>query len=250
MIHFLNVELSPDKIKEDLKPTRKDVFLTLGKAGLAGIPVVGGSVSALLDSILVSPLQKRRDEWLIYIVKKLQNLEKTIKNFKIENLGKNDEFVDSFVTSILIAVKNSKEEKRKILANSLLNTAVGKSSIEHSQKLTFLRYIDELEPLHIELLQFIENSKDEITKIQKSNPSRYRKTSELDHKENPVIEILLNNFPQLEGKHKRYLQDLMTRGLVNYAYMFAGTDFNNIIHHGGLSQEGKDFLDFISSPLP
>lgn len=114
--------------------------------------------------------------------------------------------------SMLSAMKNSKGEKRQILSNVILNTALNNTSIEISQKHTFLRYIDELEPIHISLLQFIESSKDEIEQIQKSNPFEYRQTSVLDHTENPVIALLLSRFPQLEGKHKRYLQDLMTRG--------------------------------------
>jgi hypothetical protein len=51
-------------IKEKPKRSKADIALTITKAGISGIPVVGGSAAELFSLIIVPPLSKRRDEWI------------------------------------------------------------------------------------------------------------------------------------------------------------------------------------------
>ncbi len=75
------------------KRSRGDVTYALAKAGLAGIPIIGGSAAEIYSLILVEPLSKRRDEWIESIAERLKLLEEKVEDFNIEDLAGNETFI-------------------------------------------------------------------------------------------------------------------------------------------------------------
>lgn len=70
------------------RPKRKarDVVHTLVKAGIAGVPCLGGPANELLSLVITPSLDRRREEWIDSIGKGLKALQVKVEGFKIENL--------------------------------------------------------------------------------------------------------------------------------------------------------------------
>lgn len=67
-----------------------DAAHTLGRALLSLIPVAGGPAVELFSTVITPPLSKRRDEWIISIVRGLKALEAKVEGFTIESLAESE----------------------------------------------------------------------------------------------------------------------------------------------------------------
>ena len=208
-----------EKIEKDLKSTKGDTTITLTKAGISAIPIIGGSAASLFD-LITTPLEKRRNYWMIEIARLLEELEKKIENFDIKKLVNNEMFITTVIHTSNIAIKNHQKEKIEALRNIIANTIV--NNTEEDSRLTFLQYIDELSPTHLSLLK---NLKKYVT----ANPDER--------------EFIQNNI----NDNSEFLDELDSRGLIRN---------NSKNSHYGLTNKkctinfkGIKFLNYITSPI-
>jgi hypothetical protein len=209
---------------------------------LSAVPVVGGAAKELFNTVIAPPLAKRQAEWMDSIAQRLIELENKVEGFKIENLSGNEKFISTIFYATTLNIRNHQEEKIEALENAVLNTALNISIEEDSQHI-FLNFIDELTPSHLITLKYFENP---IKWIESKNISMP------NYSAGGASTIFNHALPEIAKNPdfaKQIVSDLHSRGLafdwesmhvmVTKASMFAPR----------ITQLGRQFLEFISSPL-
>lgn len=220
------------------KINAEDVQYVLVKAGLASIPTLGAAVSELF-SLITSPLEKRRDEWVVEIAKSLKELEEKVDDFKMSELSQNEVFITTVTYATQAAIRNHQEEKLEALKNAVLNAALPNSPSEDLQ-LMFLEFIDTLTPWHLRVLKFF------------SNPLEWAQKHNISYSfgfGGSPGQALLMAFPELNklGEFSNLLvKDLSSRGLLldfSLSTMMTGNGATS----PRITAIGSQFLSFISS---
>ncbi|MCX2781519.1 hypothetical protein OQJ46_00765 [Microbulbifer thermotolerans] len=124
------------------------------KGGLNLVPIVGGALSTLFETVISSPIDKRKEEWLRSLATAINDLCDTVDGLKPENLAENEEFLSICIHASNIALRTHQEEKLERLLNAVKNTATGLVADE-SKRMIFLRVIDEMTELHIRVFIFL-----------------------------------------------------------------------------------------------
>jgi len=132
------------------------VLHTIARTGISAIPVVGGPIKELFNSLITPPLVKRRDDWVESIAKRLQELEKEASGFKLESLKENENFITVVTYATTIAIRTHQEEKLDALRNAVLNSAVASDPDDDLQHM-FLNFIDTFTSSHIRILKFFDD---------------------------------------------------------------------------------------------
>jgi hypothetical protein len=127
------------------------------RAALGAIPIAGGAAAELFAVILTPPIERRRLEWMQSVAEGLNRLEERDGSIA-ERLASDEAFQSTLIQATLAAIKNHQVEKRNALRAVVLKAASG-SNINVDWKLLFVRYIDELTPLHFLVLKFLANPK-------------------------------------------------------------------------------------------
>ena len=96
----------------------------------------------------LQPSHAGGDTWFKELAAALEEAERKIDGFSVENLTQDDAFVSAVIEATRSAISTHKDEKRDALRNGLLNIALHRSTDEDRQQ-TFLRYIDELTVWHL-----------------------------------------------------------------------------------------------------
>lgn len=217
-----------------------DIGYAVVKAGLGIIPYVGAPATELLGLIVAPPLERRRNEWMMEVGIALRQLEAKM-GVVLEKLQDNDQFIDTAIEVMQIAIKTSNTEKKDALRNALLNSALPNPPEETLQKM-FISFIDTLSVWHIKLLTLFDNPTGFIEK----NNIRFDKIPM------GTMSILLEAaFPELKGKQDLYdliWKDLYSRGLVKIE------ELNTTMYWAGIvakrtTEIGRGFIAFIRNPL-
>jgi hypothetical protein len=223
------------------EPTDADFAHGAARAALAAIPVVGGSITEVMSMVLAPAIARRRDTWLKELADGLDEAERKIDGFRIENLENDEAFVSAMIEATRSAISTHKSEKRTALRNALLHIALHRSTDEDQQQM-FLRYIDELTAWHLRILALFRD------------PPKYlaAKGRGANYYMGSASQVLEDAYPELSGKREIYDQiaaDLASRGLVGSAGFL----------HGMMTAQGMvakrttvladSFLDFIADPL-
>lgn len=230
-------------IRKNLEPTKEDLVHTGVKTTLSAIPGVGGPASEIFAALIEPPLAKRRDKLLIDVYDGLKELEKKFDSFKIEELSQNPLFTTMITQAITIAIRNHQKEKLEALRNAVLNSSLP-GSPEDNIQLMFLNYIDILTEWHLVILRFLnapKTWKGDIT------PSIHDYKATIDLKK-----ILMYNFPKLKDQYgvvEQIIRDLNTQGLINTQHLRYTTSINNFLKLSPVTRIGKQFIQFINSPI-
>lgn len=123
-------------------------------AGVAAIPIVGGSVQVLAEAVMVPSLTKRRETWLIKLGEMMQELQTKVTGFDPSTLAGDEAFVTAVADASRIAMGTHLEAKLNMLKNCLLHMAVDKSRDDFLD-LQFFRFVDDLAPEHFVVLQYL-----------------------------------------------------------------------------------------------
>lgn len=215
---------------EPPKQSRGDLAFAAAKAALSSVPYIGGPASELLQFVIQPPMERRRVEWMQAVGEKLRELEEA--GLDIEELSNNEEFVSAVMHASSMALRTHQQEKLNALRNAVLNIANGQAPEDALQHM-FLRWIDSMSPLHLQILKF----------FQAPTPPQNISMGGLGH-------VLEQNMPELRDKRHIYDQvwkDLHVNGLTN-------TDSLHVTMSGhGLGQKrtselGDAFIAFISEP--
>ncbi|WP_212625109.1 hypothetical protein [Pseudomonas sp. PP3] len=127
----------------------------LARIGLSSIPVVGSPLVEVFNSVLESPLSKRRNEIIIQIGEVLNEL---IESGVVteEALRENEVFISTVAQSCSIALRNHESEKIEALKNAIKNAATPDNSAGDYSPM-FLGFVDSCTTAHIQLLHVFHN---------------------------------------------------------------------------------------------
>ena len=195
------------------KDDKLDIVHKSTKALLNLIPIVGGSVTEIFNSLVISPIEKRRNEWMQEVVNALIKLEESRTGI-VQELSGNAEFVSLLISSSINAFKTHISEKHKKLKNGLINSVGNGFTYDINQ--VFINFIDELTITHLTLLSLINQYEDRIINLDK-----YQQ----------IYDILISQdsekvqaFKQMEITMFRFLlKDLESKGL-----LFISSDIGEI----------------------
>lgn len=226
-------------IRKDLSNSVGDYAHSAVKTALAAIPFLGGPASELFSLIIAPPVSKRRDEWMIRIADKLEELCKS-RMLEPQTLVENELFITTVLQATQSAVRNHQEEKLTALQNAVLNSATG-IAIEENVQLMFLSLIDTLTPWHLRVLSFFRNPHAFFKQNNKVPPNLYMGS--------PAA-VLEAAYPELHGKKEFYniiVKDLYNNGLLgveslNGSMTESGTMAPRNTEFGNL------FLSYITAP--
>jgi hypothetical protein len=153
--------LSPESplLEPQPEPTHLDYFAAVVKLAVSSIPDWGGPASELFGMLTAPLLGKRRDEWFEELRLRLNDLTSKVEGLTIESLARNEDFVSVVVDASQTAIKTHQRKKIEALRNAVLNVAVGTAPATDKQSI-FLQYVERLQPLHLELLAYMEDPKE------------------------------------------------------------------------------------------
>ncbi|MDY4369992.1 hypothetical protein SNR26_20005 [Pectobacterium brasiliense] len=121
------------------------------KTALGSIPIAGNAIAELFASVIESPFQRRKKEWMYRVVDAIESLKK--KGLDEDTLKKNEKFISAVFYASHLAMKTHQTEKLEALKNAIENIALDVVPDEIIQQM-FLNIIDRFTPLHLKLLQF------------------------------------------------------------------------------------------------
>ncbi len=199
------------------KGSSKDKVYSVFKGALGVIPSVGGVASETFGLILSPPITRRREKWMEAVVEKLNNLEKSLNSFKIENLKDDDEFVTFLIEVSQIAFKTHQDEKLTYLRNTISNYF--STQLEFDKKHSFLRVIDELTPTHLKILKYIAANEEYII----AEIEGFEKLLEHYEKNHPTVD--------------KYYFRKCVRDLENASLIRISGDFSDYIGGGGYATD-------------
>lgn len=162
-IHKLVKQDNKPNPKEILKPTKGDAAHSGIKAALSSIPFVGGSISELFSLGIQSPLEKRKDDFIISLDERVSELEDR-GVLSSEYVIVDDEFIDVAAHALPIAIRNSSPEKLNALRNAVINTAL-KIDINRDSKFMYLNFINELTEIQIKIIKILYEPRRYIEKL-------------------------------------------------------------------------------------
>lgn len=216
-----------------------DVARDTVRAAISVVPVVGGPLQVAFEALFASPIEKRKEEWLQKLADVVVELGERIGELTPERLAQDDVFVTVVMQSSQIALRNHQVEKLEALRNAVLNSVL--STIEEDEKFVFLRLIDQLTPVHLRTLKFLDDPGAWMQCHGMQNPG---------WSAGGVSTVLEHCFPQLRGRRDVYDQivsDLQTDGLVGSGSFLHMTMTAEGMFGSRTSTRGKAFLAFITA---
>jgi hypothetical protein len=134
------------------KKTAGDHAHLAARAIFSAIPYVGGPAVEIFNSFVSPPLQRRTTEWMESVGLAIERLSLTETNV-VKRLQNDQQFQSVLLHASWAAVRNHQHEKLSALRNAVLNAAQ-RLDVAEDLQLLFVRYVDELTPTHIFVMNF------------------------------------------------------------------------------------------------
>ncbi|EKP0302712.1 hypothetical protein JGX26_000624 [Aeromonas veronii] len=208
------------------KATKGDAAHAIMKAGLSALPMIGGPAVELFQSVVQSPLERRRIEWMQAVGERLQELEDS-QRINLEKLRQSEKFISTVMHATTIALRTHEAEKREALRNAVIHVALGQSpedALEHM----FFEWIDTFSGMHLQELSIAGIPPQQRTTFQRSIRRPFDSESQ-----NP------------SGRLKREIEDIIWADLHARRLVNVGEKPN--MPQINITQLGRMFLDFISN---
>lgn len=138
--------------------TAADAGHIVVKAAISSVPLVGGAGAEFFDYLVASPLEKRRETWADQVGETLRKLTDQVDGLE-ERLRGSTTFADVALHAAQAAMRTSSEAKRTALKNAVVNAALDFNPDLEQQHL-FIKFVDDLSPLQMVLLNFFNDPLD------------------------------------------------------------------------------------------
>ncbi|XVV11325.1 hypothetical protein ACQP2X_41860 [Actinoplanes sp. CA-131856] len=236
-------------------PTQSDRRHGLNKVAemvVSAIPGVGGPLGVALADRLTRSYNERMQDWLTDVAVALRQLEGRVGDF--EDLATNEAFLDAVAAGTRIA-ERSRQEKRSILRNAVLNTALAVDPDEDRQYV-FFDLIDRLPPVALRLLKFVADPRFREDVVGYKPPASGGEMVLIAD----IARLISPNPAPGEGsgalasflnKQCTRLRDeelLSIGALSQTGYENDGEYFSQHVHLGQVTRFGRSFLNFIEDP--
>ncbi len=141
----------------------KDTITEWVDAGIAGIPVIGGSAAKIFGIMITPRIEEKKEQFLRDVASYIAMLSREYEELKIENLRNNDTFIKLIIEITQKAYLTSDNDKRKLLRNAIVQGTLSKdlSEIkinEYSNSLDWINYF------HLKILRYFNKQRYTISK--------------------------------------------------------------------------------------
>ncbi|WUR13903.1 hypothetical protein E7V67_002000 [[Empedobacter] haloabium] len=220
------------------KRSKGDYARDTARAAISMVPMAGGPLQVAFEALFSAPIEKRKERWLQQLSEVVVELGARVDELTPERLVQDDVFVTVVMQASQIALRNHQSEKLEALRNAVLNAVL--STIEEDEKFIFLRLIDQLAPVHLRLLKFLDD------------PGKWMDVHGIG---NPgwsmggVSTVIEHCFPAMAGRREVYdqvIRDLQTEGLVSQGSFAHVTMSGSGMLESRSSPRGRAFLQFIT----
>lgn len=225
-----------------MPPNRKltsELTELAGTAALGAVPLLGGPLGAGFAYAMSLPFNRRQQQWFEDIAQALTNVEEQLAGLTLEQLAADDGFVDTFIAATRAAASTNHQVKLDALRNTVINAADIGARPEEELRLRMIRLVDEMVPLHMQLLTMLDAPKEWFSQHQdRVAPSfsmgGYR------------IQLIDAAFPELskdKAQRDRLIEDLVMWRLASLpsTTMMSGEG----VWNASTTPMGKEFLAYI-----
>lgn len=229
-----NLSLPPEQSRSG------EVIAKVVEGAASAVPIVGGPLAVVIATVFGMAYSRRVDQWRDDLTAAVQYLMDN-QGLTVEELADSDDFLDAVATATRVAATTASQEKLHRLRNALVNIGSG-TALRSDKQAIYLRYIDELTPSHMSLLDFM------------TDPPGYCERHQV-----PWPNVMMGGLgavvdqalPELAAD-KDFLEtlgaDLSRFGLISHP------GFNSVmsgerLKAGRGTAKGAEFVSFISSPL-
>jgi hypothetical protein len=221
------------KVEPDGEKLHRVARITLG-----AVPIVGSPLLEVFNSVLESPLSKRRTETMLEIGEVLNEL--IDKGIVTEaGLQQNEAFVSTVAEVCNISLRNHQAEKLEALRNAVKNSALPMCPSEDYRQL-FLNFVDVCTVTHIKLLKLFENPQKWASENGFVFPGNWVSGS--------LSQVVEFAYPDLKGKTEicsAIWKDLFQRGLVTTESLNSGMNRDAMMSRRNTSL-GCQLIQFLS----
>lgn len=219
-----------------------------GAAGLGlALPVVGDVVSTILGEVFPTAYQRRCTDWRAEVSASLNELAN--RDIDLEALKANDTFIDLVIDATTIAIRTSSEKKHRSLRNAIINAGLPGPPNAAKQRL-FLRLVDELDELHLQLLSFFDSPAEFLRAQGQSLPVHNGPTgmaydpTTSNASLKSVLDLAFPEYSRQPDFLSTVLSEVKRRGLITGEELFVhchdGSRFTTSL--------GQEFLKFVLIP--
>jgi hypothetical protein len=225
-------------------PTDKeanDVARDVARAVVSAIPMAGGPLQVVFESVFASPLEKRKEAWLQQLSGVVEELQSRVADLTPEKLAANDAFITVALQASQIAIRNHQRAKLEALRNAVLNAGL-QSQLPEDEQIIFVRLVDHLTPSHLRVLALLD---DPVRWMQQHG------VSNLSWGLGAPSTLLEHCLPELRGQSETYDQiarDLQTDGLLQQGQFLHLNMTGSGMISSKTTERGKRFIRFISVP--
>ena len=217
--------------EKDWKDYRHDLI----KAGVSTVPVAGGAMVSLFETIFSAPIDKRKKVWFEKLANTVDELCKKVDGLTPETLSNNEEFISAYLQASNIAVRTNHVAKLRYLNNAVKNTVL-LTDYDESKKMVFIKVIDEMTPLHFKLLHFLSKPKLFIKELNdKQGPNTRVNWVNLSNVWDEIYTDIKSNDPLLNI----IVSDLKRFGFTHIS------EFHNANMISNSTKTARDFLRFV-----
>ncbi len=178
-----------------------DYTYAVAKATLGSTPLVGHALSVALETAFAPPLERRKERWLNALAEVVASLQTRMDGMTPEQLLKDERFISAALQAGQISLRTHQQEKIDMLKAAVASSVTGDGGND-DQHAMFLRFVDELTPSHIRVLNFMRD------------PARF--AIEIQRNTRSTMEAVRIVFPEFLGNRafvEQIFRDLEIRGL-------------------------------------
>lgn len=213
----------------------EDKVHRLARAAASAVPVFGGALNEVLNTIVVPPYERRTNAWLHQLSITLNTLMESYNQTE-SKLKENNSLLTAIVRSSDIAVRTSSQEVIQALSNGLVFIALNQNTEEAIIAL-YLNSLSRLTSLHLKLLSYLSSLPELDYNIQLSKERQLEFFDDLSAYD--------QDFSSNHILH-RLMQDLINEKIVDLpdkaSHSMRGPNFINM----RLTKLGEEIVEFIS----
>jgi len=226
---------------DDPFSNRTEDFLNKAlKAGVGSLPVVGSALAEFFNFVVVDPAQERRDDFLRETMERLVALQASHDQLSAEALRNNEAFQATMLQAARLATSTASAEKRELLQNAVLNSAIG--TIDENIRQIFLEMIESMTPMHVVLLKFLSNPKASPEAVASAKSMMMMGSVE------DVVKVALPEVTKDQELFRRLVGDLHRFGLTTRESLSGMQTGGNSLLNPATTQIGRGLLNFIERP--
>ena len=144
-----------------MREKSKDHAYAVAKAITSSVPIAGGALSTIFESLVANPVEVRKQAWREQVTLVLAELVEKTRSFDPDQLRNNQVFITTVLEATQQAIRTHFEEKHSALLSLIASAA--EADADETRLSMYLNILEQLTPLHLQILDFVYRFRDHRT---------------------------------------------------------------------------------------